>query len=177
MRSALLAVVAALAAGCNHASISDGGMPQALDCGALSAGLGVLDVKGDYPTIDTSPEAELILGFQGFKMLFFEVHMSALPADTSGAIVVEIDGESPYSQGFAELQPRDDGKGGLVADPLPLFFNSYTFATLDGKGCQLTLHLGGKSCSATATGHVLLHYSPGCQQDPSGRIECTDGGV
>lgn len=176
MRELALTFAVALVSGCGpHAPAPDGG--EILDCGVYTAGLSVLSPSGSYVAIERSPEAELVLGFQGFQMVFVEVRVSRVPPLTGGAIVVQLDGGHATSQSFAELAPRDDGAGGYITDPFPIFFNAGTIADLANQGCALTLELGGRGCSARAEGRVKLIYQQGCFQSVDGAIACPDGGT
>jgi hypothetical protein len=171
----IIACICSIAAGCSGPS--DGPDNGPLDCGVVQAGLDVLTVEGAYASIDANPRAALILGFQGFKMVFLKVRVDRLPPATSGAVVAAVDGEAPFSQSFPELHPHDDGSGALVADPFPLLFNGQTIVELADHGCALTLHVGPSRCEAVATGKVTLGYLDGCVADPAGHITCDDGGA
>lgn len=176
MRALALTAALLLASGCGpKAPGSDGG--ESITCDAYTAGLSVLEPDGKYAPLEGSPEAELVLGFQGFQMVFVEVRVSRVPPITGGAIVVQLDGGHASSQAFAELAPRDDGAGGYVTEPFPIFFNANTLVDLANQRCALILELGRSGCSARAAGHVTLIYQQGCFQSTDGAIACPDGGA
>lgn len=172
-----VAALLALGAGCGDPVKILPDAAPASDCGTYAATLELLTPDGSYAALDTSPRAELVLGFQGFQMVFVRVRASRPPPLMWGALVAQLDGRPPWSQSFPELALRDDGHGGFIADPFPLFFNSATIAELGNRGCALTLRLGPKGCGAMATGHVTLVYQPGCTQSADGGIACPDGGT
>lgn len=165
-----------LLAGCPSGGPSDAGPPPDA-CLGLVARLEIRTPKATYKPLDENPEADLLLGFQGFKMIFGRVHANRPSPVRNGAIVLELEGGSPWSQSFPEYAPRSDGQGGELSEEMPIFFNSDPLPKLVGRKCSLTLRLGTAACNATSGGRVLLVYNESCIQDPSGGITCRDGGM
>ena len=176
-RAALFAVsllaLPGLGASCGPGGDKDAGV----DCGALGLTLDVLAPGGSYLPFASAAEAELVLGFQGFKYVYLKAHLGARPQPPSGAVIIELDGAARRSQPFGDLGLADDGAGGLVSAPVRVFFNDDPLPMLVNKGVTLTLQVGAATCAASAGGRVTLYYDASCYEGPDGQRVCVDAGM
>jgi hypothetical protein len=131
---------------------------------------------GSYGPLGESSDAELILGFQGFRYVYLRGRVAHEPPSPSGAVRVELEGQPARSQPFGDLGFTDEGDG-LVTQPLRVFFNDDPLPSLIDARCELTLYVGGASCGAHAGGAALLRYDPACYEGPDGARVCPDGGI
>ena len=151
------------------------------DCGVPTLSLEVRTPGGDYVPVATATDADLVLGFQGFRYIYLRGRMSAPPPERGGALISTLEGSAGDDAGAAmRSQPVGDlnfhAEGAdWVSDPVRLFFNDDPLPTLVDHGCAVTLESGTR-CQASAGGRVVLRYDPGCYEDPSGQRVCPDGG-
>lgn len=168
--SLLATACAAALCGCGSAPTPDAGPPP--DCAP-----GVdLEVRGraGYERVAVAAEAELVLGFQGFKYVVARGHAGVLPGTRGGAVVFALDGESARSQPFGDLGFHADGQGAFVTDELRVFFNDDPLPELVDHGVTMHLHL---DCGDSSGGHLVLRFDPGCTEGPDGQCVCLDAGV
>lgn len=162
---------AALAACGPGGARSDAGV----DCGVPPAlAIEVLTPGGAYQPLGAATDADLVLGFQGFRYIYVRARLTAALAEPGGAVVVTLDGTGARSQPMGDLGFHSDGAG-WVSEPARVFFNNDTLVSLVDHGCGLAVAIGTR-CPATASGRVVLRYDASCYEDPSGQRVCPDGG-
>jgi hypothetical protein len=157
------------------------GGDAAVDAGLGDCGLEVtLEVRapdGEYTSIPPAEDAELVLGFQGFRYVYLRGRADRSPPAASGSVVIEVEGSGPRSQPFGDLAWTADGEGGGVTGALRTFFNDDPLPQLVDRRCTFTLIVGDARCGAAASGSAVLRYDPACYEGPDGARVCPDGGV
>jgi hypothetical protein len=174
LRVAITALMLSMLTGCpsSHGAASDAG--PIVDC-ALSVGLEVRRPGGAYAPIAEGGQAELVLGFQGFKFAYVRARLDRVPPSTVATFEYSLDGDAPRSTRVGGMQLTSEG-GGWVSSPEQIFFNDDPLPSLIDRGCAITMIVGDATCSAAQSGHVTLHYQDGCVQAPDGGLTCTDAG-
>lgn len=169
-------LILALLGGCPEGGdAADAGPPADCDV-TLTAE--VREPGGTWAPVGQAAGAELVLGFQGFKYVYVRGRLDRLPADPTGAVLVTLEGEATRSQPLGELALTPDGTGGLVTEPLRVFFNDDPLPTLVDRLCELELRVGEGSCAAASGGAVELVYDASCYEGADGqRICAADAGV
>ena len=156
--------------GCGGGTPADAGPPP--DCAP-----GVdLEVEGPagYQRIAAASEADLILGFQGFKYVRARGRSGALPGSPAGAVIVKLDDKGVRSQPYGDLGFHADGDAGFLTEALRVFFNDDPLPGLVDHGVTLRLHL---DCGDSPGGRVILRYDPNCVEGPDGQRICVDAGA
>ncbi len=172
MRRTLLSLIFLSACG-GGAAVDAGGVG---DCG-LTASLEVRGPDGEYAAMPPAEDAELVLGFQGFKYVYLRGRADRRPPATSGSVVLELAGQPARSQPFGDLGWTDDGAGGVVTAPLRVFFNDDPLPDLVDHSCTFTLLAGDETCGAATTGSATLRYDAACYEGPDGSRVCPDAGA
>ncbi|MCC7536192.1 MAG: hypothetical protein IT379_08260 [Deltaproteobacteria bacterium] len=170
MRSLVPLSVLLLACGDDAGSPRDGG-PQ---CAAFPVSL---QVRGpDYAYHDIPGDADLVLGFQGFRYIYLRARTSAEPPVMQGSVVAEPEGQSLVSQPVRfSFSEEDDGV--WLSDPVIVFFNDIPLPSLVGQGCRVWMRVGDERCGGEAEGRVVLRYDPRCYEGGMGERICTDADV
>ena len=116
-------------------------------------------------------EADLVLGFQGFRYVYLRLVLTPPPPDALLASAeITLVGAAPRAQPLGYLRPGD-------LEPQRLFFNDEALpALVDARGA-LRLHVGQPGCQADSSGDFVLRYRPDCVEGPDGVRVCGDAGV
>ena len=116
-------------------------------------------------------EADLVLGFQGFRYVYLRLVLTPPPPDPLLASAeITLAGAAPRAQPLGYLRPGD-------REPQRLFFNDEALpALVDARGA-LRLHVGQPGCQADSSGDFVLRYRPDCVEGPDGIRVCGDAGV
>ncbi len=171
MRRVLLLVLAFAACG-------DDDVPPVIDAGSVCE-LRVATVEVSTPDRSYGmlpADAELILGFQGFRYVYLKVRTDGLPSSTETSALVDLPSGETVSQSFL-LELSEDSPGHFVSMPQMFFFNDNPLPGLIDQPANLTLRVGDARCNAEVRGTFTLRYDPSCYEGPSGDRICPDGGV
>lgn len=172
-----LVLVAGLcaAAGCGSdppAGPSDAGGSSTCDLTGVT-----FEVRGPDQTFHEPPgEAELVLGFQGFRYLYVRVHTQGTPVPPFGSVNGKLDGGEPISQSF-RLDLTSDGPGTWVTEPIMVLFDDVPLSALVDHDADLSVTVGDGTCVADTGGTVTLRFDPSCYEGPTGMRFCGDGGL
>ncbi|MCC6995552.1 MAG: hypothetical protein IT370_13160 [Deltaproteobacteria bacterium] len=116
-------------------------------------------------------EADLVLGFQGFRYVYLRLVLTPPPPDALLASAeITLAGAAPRAQPLGYLRPGD-------LEPQRLFFNDEALPALVDARATLSLHVGQAGCQADHSGELVLRYRPDCVEGPDGVRVCGDGGV
>ena len=159
------------------AACPDDGVPDAaVEPCTLTPRLEVRASDGVFAPIAEAADAELVLGFQGFRYVYLRVRLPEVPPARNGSVLAQLDGDSAFSSPFGGMSFVGDGTE-VISVPLQFFFHDQTLPSLVGAGVTFTLTLGDAVCGGSAGGHVVLAYDSSCIEGPSGERVCADAGV
>jgi len=133
---------------------------------------------GAFVPFSDGDDAEITLGFQGFRYIQSTLRLENVKAESashSARIVVE--GQDPYSLSDTPVKVHDEG-GGLFSDEVLVFFNDLPIADIVGKTAEITLTAKAGGCLGTTKTTVTLRDDESCVQQEDGGLVCdkTDGG-
>ncbi|MBW2463591.1 MAG: hypothetical protein JRH11_18210 [Deltaproteobacteria bacterium] len=175
----LLAVPLAGASACDPNEATDAGMDASCDV-TLAIAIGTGD-RDSFTPVTGGQNTELILGFQGFRMIALALQVSGPAADTADltTFISVTDTDIELSQNNRRM-PIVDGTGGdrIVEDHL-IFFNDAPASELVGREVQVELIARSGGCTGTATTGLTLVDEDDCV-DPDIIIPdagTIDGGV
>ncbi|MFO0568518.1 MAG: hypothetical protein U0263_22845 [Polyangiaceae bacterium] len=168
-------------AGCLACSNDDPAQSQPADAGpscTFTLTWGHRDSGGAFVPFTDGDDAEITLGFQGFRYIQSVLRLEnvqATSASHSARIVVE--GQDPYSLSDTPVKVHDEG-GALYSDEVLVFFNDLPIADIVGKNAQITLTAKAAKCVGTTKTQVTLRDDESCVQQEDGGLVCEqkDGG-
>lgn len=136
-----------------------------------------VEVRAPDRTYTSLPaDAELVLGFQGFRYVYLKARTDGRPSSLETSALVTLDSGEVVSQSFL-LDLAEESPGRFVGVPQMIFFNDSPLPGIVGHAADLTLHVGDARCSAETRGTFTLRFDPNCYEGPSGDRICPDGGV
>lgn len=164
----LLALLAVLVSGCpSSGGGADATDTSTFDCGARLVALARAPGGAYAPLTDVDGDAELVLGFQGFRYVYVRGHLDADPGPIAAAAVLQLDGGPPRSQPLLLTFAPDPT--GVISAPVQLYFNDDPLPALVDHGLAIELRLGTR---CVAGGHTVLRYDPTCVEGPDGQPVC-----
>lgn len=135
------------------------------------------EVRGPDLTFRAPPtDAELVLGFQGFRYVYVRVHTVGTPMPPFGSVTGKLDGGEPISQSF-RVDLTSDGPGTWVTEPIMVLFDDLPLSALVDHGADLNVTVGDGTCVADTGGTVMLRFDTSCYEGPTGKRFCGDGGL
>lgn len=145
---------------------------------SFTLGWGHRDANGGYQAFQDGDQAEITLGFQGFRYIQSVLRLEGVTATSakhSARIVVE--GQEPYVLTDTPVKVHEEG-GALVTDEVLVFFNDLPIAELVGKQAEITLTAKAGGCTGSVKRSVVLRDDQSCIQQEDGGLSCgsTDGG-
>lgn len=162
-------------AGCRGTPPADAA-PDAGDdaCDLTAVSFEVRSPDGSYHAAPT--EAELVLGFQGFRYIYVRVRTDGTPRPLFGSVNGKLDGGEIISQSF-RLDLTPDGPGRYMTEPVMVLFGDWPATALIDHDADLTVTVGDGTCVADTGGTVTLRFDPSCYEGPTGMRICPDGGL
>ncbi|MBK7584950.1 MAG: hypothetical protein IPI67_32770 [Myxococcales bacterium] len=144
----------------------------------LTLGFGYRDASGGFVLFQDGDDAELTLGFQGFRYIQSVLELgdvSATSAQHSARIIVE--GQEPYTLSDTPVKLHDEG-GKLRSDEVLVFFNDLPVVDIIGKSTEITLTAKAGGCIGSTKTVVTLRDDDQCIQQEDGGLSCgaADGG-
>lgn len=121
-------------------------------------------------------DAELVLGFQGFRYVYLRVSTEGRPSSDETSALVRLDSGEVVSQSF-RVELAEETPGHFVGTPQMLFFNDSPLPGLVDSVADLTVRVGDARCNAEARGTFTVRYDPSCYEGPAGDRICPDGGA
>lgn len=165
------------AAACGPAGETDGGMDASCTVD-LAVGTGDRDSFADVTDGDAT---ELILGFQGFRMIALALGVEGSAADTADltTFITVMDTDIELSQNNRRMPIVDGALGRRVVEDHLIFFNDAPASELVGRRVRVELIARSGGCTGTATADLALVDEDDCV-DPDIVIPdagTLDGGV
>jgi len=124
----------------------------------------------------TPTDAELVLGFQGFRYIYVRVRTDGLPMPPFGSVNGKLDTGEPISQSF-RVDLTEEAPGRFVTEPIMVLFDDLPLAALVDHEADLTVTVGDGTCVADTGGTATLRFDPSCYEGPTGMRICGDGGL
>lgn len=139
---------------------------------------GQRDAAGGFVPFSDGDDAEITLGFQGFRYILSALRLEnvkATSATHSARVVVE--GQEPYTLSDTPVKVHDEA-GALVSEDVLVFFNDLPIADIVGKSAEITLTAKAGGCLGSTKRSVTLRDDESCIQAEDGGLVCsqTDGG-
>jgi len=137
------------------------------------------DGGGAFVPFTDGDDAEITLGFQGFRYIQSVLkleNVKATSASHSARIVVE--DQAPYSLSDTPVKVHEEG-GALFSDEVLVFFNDLPIADIVGKSAEITLTAKAAKCIGSTKTQVTLRDDLSCVQQEDGGMVCEqkDGGL
>lgn len=155
----LIALSSLAAAGCPN-----GGDPPPPDASCsmeIALGSGSVD---DFVPATSGDTAEVVLGFQGFRMLVYTLRMEGAPdsrAEVSGYVTIPDTGLE-VSQLPRSVPLREGPDGARYVEELLLFFNETPVSEIVGRDADLELVARSGDCLGTLALRVALRDDDDC---------------
>lgn len=130
-------------------------------------------VGGEFVPFEDGDEAEITLGFQGFRYIWSAARVSDTSA--SGAVFdfhVEVSGHAPYSQMGVGV-PMTAGPQGRYADQLLVFFNDIPLPEMVGRDATIVTRVTADGCRGDDRATVRLVDRDDCIDEQDGGVGCT----
>lgn len=174
-------------AGCPDENPSDGGMDASC---TIEVDIGSGDRDGFAPFVDGGQQ-EVLLGFQGFRMLEISVRIEGSTAsDAELSTFVDVDdSDVEVSQGHRNLVLAAAPDGAGVIEGYLIFFNDAPASAIVGHTASLEVIARSGGCVGTDTLTMELRDDDMCVTDagladvgildvgiPDGALGCGDGG-
>lgn len=144
------------------------------ECSLTSVRFDVRNPDRGYSAPPT--DAELVLGFQGFRFIYIRIGTEGLPVPPFGSVNGKVQGGGPISQSF-RLDLAEDGPGRWVTRPIMVLFDDAPLSELVDHRADLTVTVGDGTCVADEGGIVTLRFDGSCYEGPTGERICADGGL
>lgn len=158
--------------------------PAEPDAGACTVDVEVGVMEGDaFVALAEGDPVELLLGFQGFRMLRLAVRTHGRPADE-----LEIGASLAVADTGVELDQRTRERGlaptadGVLLEEYLLFVNDIPPAQIVGYEAELDLTVRGAGCLGGASARITIRDDDPCVDhgivvDAATRPDAPDGGV
>lgn len=177
MKRLLLVFTLASAVGCSNDDPAESKADAGPSC-TFPLSWGHLSDKGDFTPFASGDDAEITLGFQGFRYIQSVLKLDEVKATSathSARIVVE--GQAPYSLSDTPVKVADQG-GTLYSEEVLVFFNDLPIADIVGKSAEITINAKAGGCLGTTKTTVTLRDDLNCVQQEDGGLVCDkpDGG-
>lgn len=178
MQRLLLVFAFACLSGCSNQDPGESQKPDAGPSCTYTLSWGQRAPGGAFQPFGDGDDAEITLGFQGFRYIQSTLRLEdvqATSATHSARIVVE--GQDPYTLSDTPVKVKDEG-GVLYSDEVLVFFNDLPIADIVGKNAEITLTATAAGCLGTTKRTVVLRDDESCIQQEDGGLVCepTDGG-
>lgn len=179
MQRLLLVIGFACLAGCSNEDPKESQKPDGGPSCTYTLTWGRRDAAGAFLPFGDGDDAEITLGFQGFRYIQSTLRLEdvkATSATHSARIVVE--GQAPYTLSDTPVKLEDQG-GVLYTEEVLVFFNDLPIADIVGKNAEITLTAKAGGCVGTTKRTVVLRDDESCIQQEDGGLVCepTDGGT
>jgi hypothetical protein len=175
-------VLSILLAGCpdDDPGRPDGGDAAVEPC-TMEATLGTGGQGGDFARLAEGVDAEVILGYQGFRFIQTILEVSGVGStQVNASFTISVEGQVPYPQ-WVRTDVEQVGDGAAYSDPVSIYFNDIPYAQIVGKRCDIAVEVFHPGCSDTfSVGVVLVDEDPciqGADDVETGGCSYVDGGV
>lgn len=178
MRRLLLGLALACLAGCSTEDPKSSTQPDAGPSCTYTLSWGHRSAGGAFEAFADGDDAEITLGFQGFRYIQSTLRLEdvkATSATHSARIVVE--GQDPYTLSDTPVKVHEEA-GALYSEDVLVFFNDLPIADIVGKSAEITLTAKAGGCLGSTKRTVVLRDDQSCIQQEDGGMVCepTDGG-
>lgn len=139
---------------------------------------GTRDPGGGFTPFVNGDDAEITLGFQGFRYILSALRLEDVKATTAThAARVAVEGQAPYTLADTLVKLHSEG-GVLFSDDVLVFFNDLPIADLVGKSAEISLAAKAGGCLGTTARTLTLRDDESCIQAEDGGLSCqsSDGG-
>ncbi len=177
-RSLILAV---LLAGCPDDDPGGADAGDAAEPCTMEARLGTGGKGADFVPLAEGDDAEVILGYQGFRFIQTILEVSGVGSTrVNASFTISVEGQAAYPQ-WARADVEAVGDGAAFSDPVSIYFNDIPYAQIVGKRCDLAVEVFHPGCSDTfSVGVLLLDEDPciqGADDVDTGGCSYVDGGT
>lgn len=167
IRIAAPALAVALLTGCP----GGGGAPDATPCD-VDIEWGHVNDTGDFIAYSDDDEAEIVLGFQGFRYIDSVIELiDASAGEVTAQFQIDVEGHATYAQP-GRLLPTTTSPRGVFVDELLVFFNDIPMPELIGRSCTIIARATADGCVGTYTARVTLVDNENCTEGPDGGLTC-----
>jgi hypothetical protein len=167
IRIAAVSFAVALLSGCPEGS----GAPDATPCD-VDIEWGYVTDTGDFIAYSDDDDAEIVLGFQGFRYINSVVEIIDTTATQATAqFQIDVDGHATYGQPGGPLTTTTSPRGVYVNDLL-VFFNDIPMPELVGRTCTIIARATADGCVGTYSARVTLVDDENCTEGPDGGLTC-----
>lgn len=135
---------------------------------------------GDWLEFGDGEDAEITLGFQGFRYVESVLKLSGVSAPSAEfSVRVSVSGQEPYTLPATPVKLSAGAGGALYSEAALVFFNDLPIADLVGQNAEIAVHAEAGGCVGDSHTAVVLRDDVDCVQQPDGSLVCsgTDGGT
>ncbi|MBI2895087.1 MAG: hypothetical protein HYY06_16140 [Deltaproteobacteria bacterium] len=173
-------ILTVLLAGCPDDDPGGADAGDAAEPCTMEARLGTGGKGADFVRLAEGDDAEVILGYQGFRFIQTILEVSGVGSSrVNASFTISVEGQIPYPQWVrADVEEAGDA---AYSDPVSIYFNDIPYAQIVGKRCDLAVEVFHPGCSDTfSVGVLLLDEDPciqGADDVETGGCSYVDGGV
>jgi len=136
-------------------------------------------IAGDFVPFQNGDEAEITLGFQGFRYILSTAVVGDTNADMASFVFqIEVDGHPSYNQTGRDT-PMVVGSDGKYVDDLLVFFNDIPLPEILGRDVTIVASATAGGCRGVDSVSLKLVDNDDCIDQQDGGVGCssTDAGL
>ena len=156
---------------CLAACSDPGASPDAPECAAdIEWGK---NVAGVYQAFRDNDEAEITLGFQGFRYVQSVMRVAGVASDSASfQFQISVDGQATYVQPAANALLEAGQDGARYSHDVLVFFNDIPMPDLVGRATTVLARGVVSGCRGVYTATVRLVDNSNCVDQPDGGSSC-----